>query len=90
MRRESLGKAAGFLRLFTLCLGLLGTAPAQSAEEDKDQITKGQYLFSVAGGCACHTVPKGIPHTGGRVFPIPMGQVHSTNITSDKATGLGG
>ena len=43
----------------------------------------------VAGGCACHTDPKGTPHAGGRAFPIPFGTVYSTNITPDKETGLG-
>lgn len=60
------------------------------AQADKNLIAKGQYIFAVAGGCACHTDPKGTPHAGGRAFPIPFGTVYSTNITSDKATGLGG
>lgn len=60
------------------------------AQADKNLIAKGQYIFAVAGGCACHTDPKGTPHAGGRAFPIPFGTVYSTNITSDKETGLGG
>ena len=59
------------------------------AQADKDLIAQGQYIFSVAGGCACHTEPKGIPHAGARAFPIPFGTVYSTNITQDKETGLG-
>jgi mono/diheme cytochrome c family protein len=46
-------------------------------------------VFAVAGGCACHTEPKGTPHAGARAFPIPFGTVFSTNITQDKETGLG-
>jgi mono/diheme cytochrome c family protein len=34
-------------------------------------------------------VPKGPLNAGGREFPIPFGAVYSTNITSDKETGLG-
>jgi mono/diheme cytochrome c family protein len=60
--------------------------PAARAE---DITTHGQYIFAIAGGCACHTIPKGTPHAGGRVFPIPFGPVYSTNITQDKETGLG-
>jgi len=52
-------------------------------------VEKGRYLFAVAGGCACHTVPEGAPYVGGRAFPIPMGKVYSTNMTADKETGLG-
>ena len=50
---------------------------------------RGQYIFALAGGCACHTVPKQTQHAGGRAFPIPFGTVYSTNITQDKETGLG-
>lgn len=57
--------------------------------ENKELIAKGQYIFAVAGGCACHTVPKETPHAGARPFPIPLGTVYSTNITQDKETGLG-
>jgi len=72
-----------------LTLGLhWGTAHGQA--EKKDLVAKGQYIFAMAGGCACHTKPKGILHVGGRPFPIPFGTVYSTNITQDKATGLGG
>jgi mono/diheme cytochrome c family protein len=66
---------------------LWGTAHAQG--EKKDLVVKGQYIFALAGGCACHTKPKGIPHTGARPMPIPFGTVYSTNITQDEATGLG-
>lgn len=59
------------------------------AQANKDLIAQGQYIFAIAGGCACHTVPKQTYHTGGRAFPIPFGTVFSTNITQDKETGLG-
>jgi mono/diheme cytochrome c family protein len=52
-------------------------------------VTKGQYIFALAGGCACHSEPKAVQHAGGRAFPIPFGTVYSTNITQDKETGLG-
>jgi mono/diheme cytochrome c family protein len=64
------------------------TATAQT--DNKELVAKGQYIFALAGGCACHTVPKGPLNAGGREFPIPTGAVYSTNITSDKETGLGG
>ena len=57
--------------------------------QTKELVAQGQYVFALAGGCACHTVPKGTPHAGGRAFPIPFGTVYSTNITQDKETGLG-
>ena len=72
-----------FLTLFMLC------GPAFGQAENKDLVAKGQYIFAVAGGCACHTKPKGQLHTGGRSFPIPFGTVYSTNMTQDDTTGLG-
>ena len=61
----------------------------RSQEGERDIVKKGQYIFVLAGGCACHTVPRGTPHVGAREFPIPMAKVYSTNLTADKETGLG-
>lgn len=71
-------------------IGLLSPATGFGQQDKKDLVARGQYIFDVAGGCACHTVPKGTPHAGGREFPIPLGKVYSTNLTMDKETGLGG
>lgn len=77
-------------RLFFLLLFLvLGFADARSQDTSGNLVEKGQYIFSVAGGCACHTPPKGTPHAGGREFPVPMAKIYSTNLTADKDTGLG-
>jgi mono/diheme cytochrome c family protein len=69
--------------------GFFMAAATVNAQANKDLVAQGQYLFAIAGGCACHTVPKETYHTGGRAFPIPLGTVFSTNITQDKETGLG-
>jgi mono/diheme cytochrome c family protein len=77
-------------RLFSLlALLALAAADARSQEAGGDLVAKGQYIFSLAGGCACHTVPKGTPHAGGRAFPIPLAKIYSTNITQDKESGIG-
>ena len=80
-------KALSVLWLAVLALSNASIVEAQST--DKQLIAKGQYIFALSGGCACHTVPKGSPNAGGRAFPIPFGTVYSTNITQDKETGLG-
>lgn len=69
--------------------GLLFPAGALPQRPNDELVKKGEYLFAVAGGCACHTVPKKTPHVGGRAFPVPLGTVYSTNITQDNETGLG-
>ena len=79
-------KSTGLRRIvFFLCAFLFDCAAARS----QDLVARGQYIFALAGGCACHSVPKGTAHAGGRAFPIPFGTVYSTNITQDKETGLG-
>jgi len=55
----------------------------------QEMVTKGEYIFALAGGCACHTEPEEELHVGGRLFPVPLGTVFSTNITQDKETGIG-
>ncbi|MGH7767728.1 MAG: c-type cytochrome [Candidatus Binatia bacterium] len=77
------------LLFFLLPFLALGSGDARSQEPGGNPVEKGQYIFSVSGGCACHTPPKGTPHAGGREFPVPMAKVYSTNLTADKDTGLG-
>ena len=74
------------LFLFCALVASRVVAPAQA----DDIVAKGQYIFALSGGCACHSPPKGTPHAGGREFPIPMAKIYSTNLTADKVTGLGG
>ena len=76
-----------FLFLFVL---VFDSVSAWAQAPGSDLVTRGQYIFSLAGGCACHTQPRGVENAGGRGFPIPFGTVYSTNITQDRETGLGG
>ncbi len=62
---------------------------ARPQSQGEKGVKRGQYIFAIAGGCACHTEPEETLHVGGRLFPIPLGTVFSTNITQDKETGLG-
>ena len=55
---------------------------AQSQETSRDLVERGQYIFSLAGGCACHSPPKRTPHAKSREFPIPIAKVYSTNLTN--------
>jgi mono/diheme cytochrome c family protein len=50
---------------------------------------RGQYI-AVLGDCAfCHTKAGGEPYAGGRAFSTPLGTIYSSNITPDRATGIG-
>lgn len=56
---------------------------------DAALIERGRYL-AAAGDCtACHTRPGGKPFAGGLPVASPLGNIYSTNITPDKATGIG-
>lgn len=70
-------------------LSIAGSGAARAQTDNKELVAKGQYIFALAGGCACHSPPKGTHHEGARAFSIPFGTVYSTNITQDKETGLG-
>jgi len=77
------------MRLIILLLLGFWLFPANTYAQAEKLVAQGQYVFALAGGCACHTQPKKDPHAGARPFPIPFGTVYSTNITQDKETGLG-
>jgi mono/diheme cytochrome c family protein len=82
--------SAQLVSLLVPLVALLLAGAAHAQTDNKELVAKGQYIFSVAGGCACHSDPKGAQHAGGRAFPVLFGTVYSTNLTGDKETGLGG
>lgn len=51
--------------------------------------TQGAYLVRVGNCQTCHTTPGGVPYAGGRAIDTPFGTAFSSNLTADKATGLG-
>jgi mono/diheme cytochrome c family protein len=54
-----------------------------------DPLTRGEYLVRAADCMVCHTARGGTPYAGGFAFTLPFGTIYSTNITPDKATGIG-
>jgi mono/diheme cytochrome c family protein len=75
-----------------VCLALvLLAAPAGAQAPSQAEVLRGKYVFGATGGCGCHTRPKDTAlNAGGRRFDGPFGTVHSTNITADRETGIGG
>ena len=56
---------------------------------DAAQMEQGAYLAR-AGNCGtCHTQRGGAPFAGGRAIGTPFGTVFSSNLTPDRATGIG-
>lgn len=52
-------------------------------------IARGEYLARASDCVACHSTPRGEAFAGGLKMPTPMGAIYATNITPDKAHGLG-
>lgn len=60
-----------------------------AAASSHAQIERGLYLARAADCQSCHTAAGGKPYAGGRAIPTPFGTIYSTNITADRATGIG-
>lgn len=78
-----------FTLFFLLFLTVFLPEDARPQSQAEERVKRGQYIFAIAGGCTCHTEPEKTLHVGGRLFPVPLGKVFSTNITQDKKTGIG-
>jgi mono/diheme cytochrome c family protein len=56
---------------------------------DQVQVEHGAYLARAGDCVACHTAKNGKPFAGGLPLSTPLGKVYSTNITPDRASGIG-
>jgi mono/diheme cytochrome c family protein len=76
-----------------LTIGLSVFASSCSAADEhvnnSGDIERGAYLMKIGDCVACHTAVGGRELAGGLPFETPFGAVYSTNITSDKETGIG-
>ncbi len=78
-----------------ILLALMLTASLDATDACADtSLERGRQVFSATGGCTCHTnypgEGRGAPVlAGGRALETPFGVFYSTNITSDRKTGLG-
>ena len=84
--------ALGISAAAIVALNLRGEDPLPSAETLKPTpalVAQGEYLTRLGNCMACHTVQGGAPFAGGRGIETPFGVVYSSNLTPDKATGLG-
>ncbi|SDR55512.1 Cytochrome c, mono-and diheme variants [Paraburkholderia fungorum] len=66
------------------------TSTAQDSDAPDDaQLARGRYVAYSADCAACHTAPGAAPFAGGYPLATPFGKILSSNITSDKDTGIG-
>ena len=84
--------ALGIAAALLITLNLRGEEPLPATETLQSTpalVQRGEYLARVGNCMACHTVQGGAPFAGGRGIETPFGVVYSSNLTPDKATGLG-
>jgi mono/diheme cytochrome c family protein len=70
-------------------LGSEDPGVASAVGDPQAQRLKGQYLAQAGNCMACHTVRGGAGYAGGRAIASPFGTLYTSNITPDKATGIG-
>jgi mono/diheme cytochrome c family protein len=63
--------------------------PTPPSPTDTSAVARGAYLARVGNCIACHTERGGVPFAGGRAIETPFGTVYSSNLTPDRATGIG-
>ncbi|WP_460141987.1 c-type cytochrome [Pseudomonas sp. S2_E01] len=68
----------------------LPTEPAAVADIDPALVTRGEYVARLSDCVACHSVPGGAPFAGVLEMATPLGNIHATNVTPDRDTGIGG
>jgi mono/diheme cytochrome c family protein len=64
-------------------------APSERLAGSAEQIARGAYLARAGNCMGCHTARGGPAYAGGRAIETPFGAVYSSNLTPDKATGIG-
>jgi mono/diheme cytochrome c family protein len=69
--------------------GTVLSRPIDPATPFADKVGRGQYLVAVGDCMSCHLRPGGEPLAGGLGLKTPFGVIYSSNITSDRATGIG-
>jgi mono/diheme cytochrome c family protein len=84
--------AIGVLAAVVVTLNLRGEEPlpaTESLRSTPELVQRGEYLARVGNCMACHTTQGGAPYAGGRGIETPFGVVYSSNLTPDKARGIG-
>jgi mono/diheme cytochrome c family protein len=77
--------------LATVLFGGSGSDPSASLPVPVTQqfVERGAYVAFEGDCAACHTAPGGQAFAGGLPLATPIGAVYSSNISPDKATGIG-
>ncbi|WP_421506880.1 c-type cytochrome [Erwinia rhapontici] len=78
-----------FKRLLLANAVLLAGTFASMAQADDSLVKQGEYISRLGDCGACHTIPGKPAFSGGLAIESNLGTIYSTNITPDKAHGIG-
>ena len=68
---------------------VFAAAAQHSPAGAEEALSKGAYLARAGDCVVCHSMSEGRAFAGGLKMATPLGNLYSTNITPDKATGIG-
>lgn len=66
-----------------------GDPAPEALSSVQSPVERGRYLADAGDCVSCHTQAGAQPYSGGVAFDTPFGRLYSSNITSDRATGIG-
>ncbi len=105
MRRFAAPSAVAILGVVGLAVGQMAALPAHPSSAvtpqgglaqpisdstpNAAQLRRGQYLVAAGDCLSCHLRDGGEPFAGGLGLNTPFGVIYTSNITSDRATGIG-
>ena len=75
--------------LVLFCALALLAGGASAAAPNDPTVERGRYLARAGDCVSCHTGPSNVPFAGGLPMATPFGTIVSSNITPDKAAGIG-
>jgi alcohol dehydrogenase (quinone), cytochrome c subunit len=68
---------------------LAGETISVTTPPDAELIDRGAYLAKLGDCAACHSIPGRPTYSGGLKMTTPIGAIYTTNITPDRADGIG-
>jgi nicotinate dehydrogenase subunit B len=85
----SIAAAAAGLLLAACTWGGRALPPPPAQTFGRAEVVRGAELAKLGDCQGCHTADGGAAYAGGRPLQTPFGAIYATNITPDRATGLG-
>ena len=79
----------GALAVAMTVAALVGFEAADAQSTPSDAVAQGRYLVTLGDCRGCHTNTADKPFAGAKPLETPFGVIYTSNLTPDKATGIG-